>query len=92
MKARISILSFAALAAAAILSGCYTLPDGAVVEVTGAEVVENVMREQGDGLSPLDSATANSQAKGSTDAPPGGGEADAVAESDSNLAGEEEEP
>jgi hypothetical protein len=43
--------ALACLAAASLLSGCYTLPDGAVVEVTGAEVVERVMAEQGDGLS-----------------------------------------
>ena len=41
-----------ALGAAAVgcSEGCFTPPDGAVVDISGGEVVEAVMQEQGDGL------------------------------------------
>ena len=33
-------------------SGCFSLPDGEVVEAGGVEIVEQVMRDYGDGLGP----------------------------------------
>lgn len=41
-----------ALVALGLLSGCYSVPEGEVLEVGGVEVVEQIMKEYGDGLQP----------------------------------------
>ena len=52
MKTIKPILAAALLCVGSGCSGCYSLPDGEVERVDGAEVVERVMRDYGDGLGP----------------------------------------
>ena len=51
-KEALGALLLASLLAAGC-AGCYSLPDGEVESVEGAEIVEQVMRDWGDGLAPV---------------------------------------